>query len=162
MAFNFDRVPIPRNPIVLNKWTWFPKDVPPLWLADMAHLQLHVASLGLHAEHVAFSGQCDGWLKELRRYLRHNRDFLVDYVTKMMPGVRITIPDATYLAWLGFTQLDLKKSQYDFFLKKAKVALSDGAIFGEFGKGHVRLNFGTSRSILRHGLDRMLKALRSL
>jgi cystathionine beta-lyase len=128
----------------------------------MAHLQLHVASLGLHAEHVAFSGRCDGWLKELRRYLRHNRDFLVDYVTKMMPGMRITIPDATYLAWLGFTQLDLKKSQYDLLLKKAKVALSDGAIFGEVGKGHVRLNFGTSRSILKHGLDRMLKALRSL
>jgi cystathionine beta-lyase len=162
MAFNFDRVPIPRNPVVLNNWTGFPKAVPSLWLADMAHLQLHVASLGLHAEHVAFSGRCDGWLKELRRYLRHNRDFLVDYVTKMMPGMRITIPDATYMAWLDFTQLDLKKSPYDFFLKRAKVALSDGAIFGEAGKGHVRLNFGTSRRVLTQGLERIRKALRSL
>jgi len=125
-------------------------------------LRLHVSSLGLHAAHVAFSGQCDGWLRELRGYLKGNRDFLVDYVTEMMPGVRITIPDATYLAWLDFTQLSLKSSPYEFFLKKAKVALSDGIIFGETGKGHVRLNFGTSRRILKQGLDRMRKALRSL
>jgi cystathionine beta-lyase len=122
-------------------------------------LRLHVASLGLRAAQVAFSGQCDDWLGELRSYLTGNRDFLIDYVTKNMPDVRITIPDATYLAWLDFTQLDLEKSAFDFFFEKAKVALSDGAIFGE--KGHVRLNFGTSRSVLTRALDRMNKALRS-
>jgi cystathionine beta-lyase len=123
------------------------------------HLRLHVASLGLRAAQTAFSGQCDAWLKELRFYLTGNRDFLVDYVTKNMPQVRITMPDATYLAWLDFTQLNLENSPFEFFLEKAKVALSDGAIFGE--KGHVRLNFGTSRSILTQALDRMNKALQS-
>ncbi len=117
--------------------------------------------MGLHAARVAFSGQCDGWLKELRRYLTGNRDVLVAYVTKYMPGVKTTVPDATYLAWLDFTEYGLKKSPYDFFLKKAKVALSDGAIFGANGVGHVRLNFGTSRRILKQGLDQMRKALES-
>ena len=123
------------------------------------HLRLHVASLGLHAAQVAFSGQCDEWLSELRTYLTGNRDFLVDYVTKNMSDVRITIPDATYLAWLDFTQLNLEKSPFEFFFEKAKVALSDGAIFGE--KGHVRLNFGTTRSVLTRALDQMQKALLS-
>ena len=127
-----------------------------------AHLRLHVASLGLRAAQVAFSGQCDEWLQELRCYLTGNRDFLVDYVTKNMPGVRITVPQATYLAWLDFTQLNLEKSPFQFFFENAKVALSDGAIFGENGKGHVRLNFGTSRRILNQALGRMLQALRSL
>jgi cysteine-S-conjugate beta-lyase len=127
-----------------------------------AHLRMHVASLGLRAAQAAFSGQCDDWLNELRCYLTGNRDFLIDYVTKNMPGVRITVPQATYLAWLDFTQLDLETSPFDFFFQKAKVALSDGAIFGESGKGHIRLNFGTSRRILKQGLDRMSKALRSL
>ena len=122
------------------------------------HLRLHVASLGLHAAQTAFSGQCDEWLTELRSYLIGNRDFLIDYVTKNMPNVRITIPDATYLAWLDFTQLNLEKSPFDFFLEKAKVALSDGGIFGE--RGHVRLNFGTSRKILKQALDQMNQALR--
>jgi len=126
------------------------------------HLRLHVASLGLRAAQTAFSGQCDEWLKEMRCYLTGNRDFLVDYVTKNMPGVCITMPHATYLAWLDFTQLNLEKSPFEFFFEKAKVALSDGAIFGENGKGHVRLNFGTSRKILKQGLDKMNKVLRSL
>jgi len=121
--------------------------------------RLHVASLGLHAAQVAFSGQCDEWLGELRTYLTGNRDFLVEYITENMSDVRITIPDATYLAWLDFTQLNLEKSPFEFFLEQAKVALSDGAIFGE--KGHIRLNFGTSRSVLKQALDRMQKALNS-
>jgi cystathionine beta-lyase len=125
----------------------------------VGQLRLHVSSMGMHAAQVGYSGQCDGWLKELRRYLTGNRDFLVDYVTKNLPDVKLTFPDATYLGWLDFTALNLKKSPYDFFLKKAKVALSDGKIFGQNGVGHVRLNFGTSRRILKQGLDRMRKAL---
>lgn len=126
-----------------------------------AQLRLHVASLGLRAAQAAFSGQCDDWLKELRGYLTGNRDFLIDHVTKNMPGVRVTVPKATYLAWLDFTQLDLEKSPFEFFFERAKVALSDGALFGEAGKGHARLNFGTSRRILKQGLDRMARALHS-
>jgi cystathionine beta-lyase len=126
------------------------------------HLRLHVASLGLRAARAAFSGECDGWLNELRGYLTGNRDFLVGYVKRNMPGVHITIPQATYLAWLDFTQVKLEESPYQFFLEKAKVGLSDGKIFGENHKGYVRLNFGTSRKLLTQGLDRMNKALRSL
>lgn len=127
---------------------------------EVNHLRLHVNSLGLHAARIAYSGQCDGWLKELRRYLTGNRDFLVEYVTKHMPGVRTTIPDATYLGWLDFTQIDIKGSAYDFFLKEAKVALSDGKIFGTKSEGYARINFGTSRKLLKQGLDRMRKALK--
>ena len=126
---------------------------------EVERLRIHVNSLGLHAARIAYSGQCDAWLGELLRYLTGNRDFLVDYVTKYMPAVRVTVPDATYLAWLDFTQLNLKKSPFDIFMKEAKVALSDGKIFGAGGDGHVRLNFGTSRQILVQGLDRMRKAL---
>src|SRR5215510_15270317 len=35
MAYNFDRLPNRRDPKVLNKWTWYPKDVLPMWVADM-------------------------------------------------------------------------------------------------------------------------------
>lgn len=129
---------------------------------EVDHLSLHVSSLGLHAARVAFSGQCDGWLKDLRRYLTDNRDFLVEYVTKHMPEARTTLPDATYLGWLDFTQTRIKGSPYDFFMKNARVALSDGKIFGQEGKGHVRINFGTSRKILRQGLDRMRRAIQSI
>jgi len=128
---------------------------------EVQRLRLHVGIPGLHAAQVAFSGKCDPWLKELRRYLTLNRDFLVAYVTENMPNVKTTIPDATYLGWLDFTQTGIE-NPFEFFKAKAKVALSDGQIFGKDGEGHVRINFGTSRSLLKVGLDRMSKAMKSI
>lgn len=129
---------------------------------ELNHLRLHVASPGLHASKAAFSGKCDGWLRELKRYLTANRDFIVDYVTKYMPGVRTTIPAATYLGWLDFTQTEIEGSPFEFFKEKARVALSDGIIFGKEGTGHVRINFGTSRAILKDGLKKMRKAMEEI
>jgi cystathionine beta-lyase len=121
----------------------------------------HVSSAGLVATQIAYSGRCDSWLRELRKYLTGNRDFLIEYVRQCWPEVRITMPQATYLAWLDFAQLEFEKSAYEFFFEKAKIALGDGATFGENGKGHVRLNFGTSHRILKQGLHRMDQALQS-
>jgi cystathionine beta-lyase len=129
---------------------------------EVDRLRLHVSSMGLFAARTAFSGKCDGWLDDLRRYLTSNRDFLVEYVTENMSDVRLTIPQATYLAWLDFSAYKLKKSPYDFFLKKAKVALSDGKIFGKGSEEYVRLNFGCPRSILEQGLEQMKRSLRAL
>ncbi|CAG1013009.1 cystathione beta-lyase [Anaerolineales bacterium] len=138
------------------------KDLRARYEKEVGNLRLHVSSMGLFAAQTAFSGQCEGWLADLRRYLTANRDFLVEYVTEYMPEVRLTIPEATYLGWLDFSQTKIKGSPYEFFLKNAKVALSEGRLFGREGEGHVRLNFGTSRKLLTLGLDRMRKALRSL
>jgi cysteine-S-conjugate beta-lyase len=120
---------------------------------------LHIASPGLVASQVAYSGKCDAWLKELRKYLTDNRDFVANYVTKNMPLMRVTIPDATYLAWLDCTELKLKPSPYEFFFKEAQVALGEGGKFGKESRQFIRLNFGTSRRILRDGLERIRKAL---
>ena len=130
--------------------------------AERSHLSLHVASMGLHAARAAFSGKCDPWLAELQEYLTANRNFMLEYVTRYMPDVRTTVPAATYLGWLDFTQTDIEGSPYEFFKDKARVALSEGKIFGNEGAGHARLNFGTSRNILEQGLERMRKALSAL
>ncbi|MCB9111920.1 MAG: putative C-S lyase [Anaerolineales bacterium] len=138
------------------------KELRDRYTTELEHLRLHVGSMGLHAAYVGFSGKCDGWLRDLNRYLTGNRDFLVDYVTKYMPNVRTTIPDATYLGWLDFTQTEIEGSPFEFFKEKAKVALSEGKIFGKEGAGHTRINFGTSRAILKEGLDKMRKAMESI
>jgi len=135
------------------------KELRDRYAKEVDRLRLHVSSMGLFAAKAAFSGHCDGWLNDLRSYLTANRDFLVEYVTENMPDVRLTVPQATYLAWLDFSAYKLIKSPYDFFLKKAKVALSDGKIFGKGSEEYVRLNFGCPRSILAQGLERMRKSL---
>jgi cystathionine beta-lyase len=122
-------------------------------------MAMHVNSLGLIAAQTAFSGDCDEWLAEIRAYLKENRDFLVNFVRQELAGVRTTIPEATYLAWLDFSNLKLQPNSYQFILERAKVALNDGAEFGPGGEGFVRLNFACPRSILVEALKRIKCAL---
>ena len=126
-------------------------------------LRIHVSSMGLFAARTAFSGECDEWLAELRTYLTANRDFLVDYATQYLPDVRITRPDATYLAWLDCSALvkqgRITGSPFDFFLNEAKVAFSDGKVFGAESAEFVRMNFGCTRKTLKQALDRVRDSL---
>jgi cystathionine beta-lyase len=127
----------------------------------MERMALHVNSFGMIAAQAAFSGQCDEWLDALRVYLRGNRDFLVDFVRSELNGIKITVPEATYLAWLDCRALRFEPSPYKFFLDKAKVALNDGAEFGQGGEGFVRLNFGCPRKTLAEALERIKRACAS-
>jgi cysteine-S-conjugate beta-lyase len=128
---------------------------------DVAYgMSFEFSTPGLTAARGAYSGKADAWLRALRRYLTENRDCIVEYVERNLPGVRLTIPDATYLLWLDCSDLKLKPSPYEFFLKEAKVAFSDGGKFGKGSEGFVRLNFGTTRKRVLECLVRMRKALK--
>jgi cystathionine beta-lyase len=127
--------------------------------AEVERMTLHVASLAQVAAEAAFSGACDGWLAELLAYLTANRDFVVEFVERELPGVRVSVPDATYLAWLDCEALGLEGSPYKFFLHKAKVALNEGSAFGPGGESFVRLNFGCPRATLEEALGRMKEAI---
>jgi cystathionine beta-lyase len=111
-----------------------------------------------HAAAVAAYREGDEWLQALLRYLADNRDLLVREVTRQLPGVRMGVPEATYLAWLDCRETGLA-DPYTFFLEHAKVALNDGTLFGPGGEGFVRLNFGCPRALLVDGLARMAAAL---
>ncbi|MDS4027077.1 MAG: PatB family C-S lyase [Candidatus Contendobacter sp.] len=114
--------------------------------------------LGLNAALAAYRYGGD-WLRELLVYLATNRDYTVEYVTRHLPGVRITVPEATYLAWLDCRDAGLPGNPHEFFLHQAGVALNNGADFGPGGVGFARLNFGCPRARLVEGLERMRAAL---
>jgi cystathionine beta-lyase len=79
-------------------------------------------------------------------------------VNTRLPGVRVTAPEATYLAWLDCRGTGVA-DPYTFFLERAKVALNDGRLFGPGGEGFVRFNFGCPRSLVSEALTRMQQAL---
>jgi cystathionine beta-lyase len=114
--------------------------------------------LGLTAALAAYQHGGD-WLRELLPYLAANRDYVADFVTRHLPGVRVTVPEATYLAWLDCREAGISGNPHEFFLQQAGVALNDGATFGPGGEGFVRLNFACSRALLAEGLERMRAAI---
>ena len=99
------------------------------------------------------------WLDKVLRYLEGNRDYLLKYVEERLPSIDMVRPEGTYLAWLDCRGSAIPGSPYAFFLKEARVALTDGAVFGQAGEGFARLNFGCPRSMLAEALERMEKAL---
>ena len=121
------------------------------------HLLGRPNRLGVEATITAWA-EGDEWLDRVLGYLDRNRRRVTE--TVCAAGMRHHAPEGTYLAWLDCTALDLPGgSPYDFFLERAKVALSDGAEFGRPGIGCVRLNFATSVQILEQILNRMTSAL---
>jgi cystathionine beta-lyase len=121
-------------------------------VSRMVNVMGYVAALAAYRD-----GQA--WLDEVLRYLESNRDFVFEYVNTRLPGVTVVKPEGTYLAWLDCRQANIPGHPHEFFLEKARVALNDGAAFGQGGEGFVRLNFGCPRSTLTEALDRMRDAL---
>ena len=123
-----------------------------------------VGSVNVMGKIAALAAYRDGrpWLDELLRYLEGNRDLLLQTVAEHMPGIEISRPEGTYLAWLDCCQAGLPGNPHEFFLQQARVALNDGAPFGKGGEGFVRLNFACPRATLSEALDRMRQAMQTL
>ncbi|MGW1889739.1 MalY/PatB family protein [Streptomyces sp. NPDC002004] len=117
----------------------------------------------LHGEHNTFGVAAtlaawrdgDAWLSQLRQVLARNAALVRE---ELPEGIGYQVPEATFLAWLDCRGLGLGTDPHSFFLDKARVLLNDGRAFGPGGDGFVRLNFGTSPTILREILRRMGEA----
>ena len=112
-----------------------------------------VNALGLEATQAAYS-EGEGWLREANAYLQENRDYLANAIRTRLPGIKMHLPQGTYLAWLDCSALGLAHPQR-FFLEQAKVAMSEGLEFGDDCGQFVRLNFGCPRDMLEEALSRM-------
>jgi len=125
---------------------------------SMCLLLGHPNILGLHAARAAYR-HGGPWLDALLIYLKDNRDVLTKFVAEELPGIDMQPPEGTYLGWLDCRGLGLAVSPHTFFLERAKVAVNEGADFGEVGEGFVRINFGCPRAVLLQGLTKMKAAL---
>jgi cystathionine beta-lyase len=124
-------------------------------------LRTHGASTIGIAATVAAYGSGASWLDETLAYLDENRRLLDTLVATHLPGVNYRVPEATYLAWLDLTDLELPSEPAAFFLEYARVGLNPGISFGGPGKGCVRLNFATSAELLTQAVAAMGVALKN-
>jgi len=110
--------------------------------------------LGVIAQTAAYRDGRD-WCHRLVDELDANRHLLADLVTDQLPGARLVVPESTYLAWLDLTDVGLGDDPAGEVLRRARVALSPGHIFGSGGRGHARLNYATTPEILRDAVGRI-------
>jgi len=109
---------------------------------------------------IAAYNESEEWLDELLEYLECNRDFFIDYINKRIPKLKAMEPEGTYLIWVDCRGLNMSPDELkDFFVNKCQLALNDGGMFGEEGKGFMRFNIGCPRSLLKEALERIEKAI---
>lgn len=130
-----------------------------MWEADDGWIGHGTSTTGAVANLAAYTAGGD-WLDDVVDYLDGNRRLLVELVAEHLPGVRVTMPEGTYIALLDFRETGLTGDLGVWFREHAGVAMTDGAACGEAAIGFTRFVFATPRTVLREAVERVGRALR--
>ncbi len=104
----------------------------------------------------------DDWVDALCAYLQENAAVFAAGIADI-PGVRMTQMESTYLSWVDFTGTGMSQEEInDRLLKRARIAASDGPVFGTGGEGFIRFNIGTNRSRINEAVSRLQDAFSDL
>ncbi|MDK2684026.1 aminotransferase class I/II-fold pyridoxal phosphate-dependent enzyme, partial [Vibrio vulnificus] len=99
----------------------------------------------------------------LKDYVRANHQFVRDSLEQAFPEVHYVIPEATYLAWIDLSPLNLDMVKLNReLIDHFNVAIMSGDVYGEVGKGYLRLNLGCPRSKVELGVKAFIGAIKLL
>jgi len=128
------------------------------WESDGGWAGHGTATIGAVANLAAYTAG-ERWLDEVVAYLDGNRRLLADLVAEHLPGVRLVVPEGTYIALLDFRETGLAGDLGAWFRENAGVAMTDGASCGEAAIGFTRFVFAMPRPLLREAVLRIARAL---
>ena len=103
------------------------------------------------------------WRQTMLREIEKNILFTENYCANHIPSIKPLRPQASFLSWLDCRGLGLTQAQLnDLFVKKAKLLLNDGTMFGTEGTGFMRMNLGTPQHVLQTALKRLADAVETI
>ena len=96
------------------------------------------------------------WLQQLLQYVKGNVDYVVDFMHREMPKVRVHQPEATYMIWLDFNAYGLEDKELNRkMIYEAGLGLNPGHEFGKQGTGCLRMNLACPRSVVEEAMKRI-------
>lgn len=99
------------------------------------------------------------WLDRLLDYLDATREIVRNFLQQHLPQIKLTEPEGTFLLWLDCRAMKLSDKQLQqFFVQQAGVGLSPGIIFGEQGRGFMRMNIAAPRCVITDALEKIANA----
>jgi cystathionine beta-lyase len=141
--------------------------IPNKKLRDSYYAELRKASghsniFGMAAQDAAYN-HGEAWLEELLVYLRGNLEYLKEFLKERLPGLILYPLEGTYLAWVDCSSLGMNDEELmEFMLKKAKLWLDEGTLFGTGGSMFMRINLASPRSMLKQALENLEEAVNEL
>jgi cystathionine beta-lyase len=99
----------------------------------------------------------EAWLDATLETLWENALHLKAELARLLPSVKMHLPEASYLGWLDISELGLTNEE---IFTKAKVALVPGPEMGGAAyENFARFNFATSKELITEALERIQRAL---
>lgn len=142
--------------------------VPNAYLREVVDQGLHndgLAGVNLTAipASIAAYTQSHAWYHALLNYLKENLELVEKTVQDHLANQVAVVPSAaTYLVWLDISALSHDSAAFaDFLEKESGLILNPGTMYGEAGKGFVRMNVAYPRAVVEDGLQRLIKAVKA-
>lgn len=121
-----------------------------------------INSLGMIACEAAYRHGA-AWVDEMVAYVRANHLHLASGMQVLGEKIRVIPADALYLAWLDCRGLGMDAAELEkFMLTAARVEMINGLVFGEEGRGYMRMNLGCPRSTVEMAIQRIVTAVGGL
>lgn len=96
------------------------------------------------------------WLQQLLVYIQGNIDYVVDYINKELPKIRVHKAEATYMLWLDFSAYNLDNKELNHkMIFEAGLGLNNGKEFGKRGEKCLRINLACPRSVVAEAMKRI-------
>lgn len=103
------------------------------------------------------------WRRQMLEYIEANIDFVDNFLQTRIPQIKALRPQASFLVWLNCRALNLDHDALvRLFVDGARLALNDGEMFGQEGRGFMRMNIASPRAVLQDALERLEKAVKAL
>ncbi len=114
---------------------------------------------GIDSQIAAYNTGAD-YLVQLISYLQNNFDYLTEFLQTNLPEISFTQPQATYLAWMDVSKLNLSSTALqDKLINTGHVGIMPGKTYGD--QDYLRMNIACPMSKLQEGLKRMERGIRS-
>lgn len=106
----------------------------------------------------------DEWLAQVNEYIDGTMDWVLEFVAKEMPKVKIRRPEGTYVLWMDFRAYGLTPEEiHDKIYKKANVMLEGGDMFDpDNGAGFERVCLPSPRPLIQEAFRRIAAEFKGL
>lgn len=119
-----------------------------------------VSILGMYAQMAAYSEEGVEYVDQLVPYLHENFMIIDKFLKEKFPMISFKIPQATYLAWMDVSKLNISMDELqDKLINKGKVGIMPGTTYGD--SNYLRMNIACPKIKLEEGLKRMELGIRS-
>ncbi|NLJ94983.1 MAG: pyridoxal phosphate-dependent aminotransferase [Clostridiaceae bacterium] len=102
------------------------------------------------------------WLDQLRTFIASQYQISKIFVETNQLPIKITPLEGTYLMWLDFRALTNNPDSIEAAGKNVGLWLNNGKIFGDSGRGFMRLNLACTEKTLNQGLVKITKMVEEL